>query len=46
MDWSDSELGEVEHYCEHGNEPLGSIKLLTGYTTGRFLNSAQLHRVS
>jgi len=26
MDWSGSEYGEVEGFCEHGNEPLYSTK--------------------
>jgi hypothetical protein len=36
----------VEHSCECGNEPSGSIKpgkVLSGYTICGLLNSAQLH---
>jgi hypothetical protein len=42
----------VENFYEYGNEPSGlikcleSIKVLSGYTSGGFLGSAQLHRVS
>jgi hypothetical protein len=35
--------------CDCGNEPLGSIKcgkLLSGYTSGGFSSSVQVHRVS
>jgi hypothetical protein len=32
--------------CEQGNEPWGSIKFLSSYTTGGFSRRAQLHEVS
>jgi hypothetical protein len=39
----------VEGSCEHGNEPVGSIrfgKFLSSCTTGGFSRRAQLHVVS
>jgi hypothetical protein len=39
----------VEGFCEHGNEPSGSIKyweVLELFTIGDFSRKAQLHEVS
>jgi hypothetical protein len=36
----------VEGSCEHGNEPKGSIKLLSTCTTGDLSRRARLHAVS
>jgi hypothetical protein len=53
MGWCGLDLsgsgGQMESSCECGNEPTGYIKvgkLLSGYTTGGFWSSAQLHIVS
>jgi hypothetical protein len=38
----------VEGFCEHGNEPLGSVKVgefLSSSATGSFSRRAQLHGV-
>jgi hypothetical protein len=35
----------VEGCCEQGNESSGSIKCLSGCTTGDFSRRAQLHEV-
>jgi hypothetical protein len=39
----------VESFCEHGNEPSGSIKywkFLSACITGSFIRRAQFHEVS